>query len=116
MNLRSEERPSWYLDPLVAAQKRKVHLAWIRGAAKSPGTILKTDLFEEAYGEDRILDELAGEATVAIGIDWTPRTVRSATRRAAGAFQGLVCDVRRLPFPAGSMDLVVSTSTLDHFE
>ena len=47
---------SWYLDPLVARQKRDKHLAllqawWNGGSAM----VLKTDLFEEANGYDELL-------------------------------------------------------------
>lgn len=105
--------PSWYLDPLVARQKRRIHQQWIRDAARARpvGAVLKTDLFEEAYGEDRIFDDLFPGARLAIGIDKNEATVR----RAALSSKRAVSDVRELPFPDSTFDAIVSTSTLDHF-
>ena len=58
--------PNWYLHPLVAEQKRHVHLElarrWTDGLAVSAA--LKTDLFEEAFGDDAFY--LALERTDAI--------------------------------------------------
>jgi SAM-dependent methyltransferase len=112
--------PNWYLDPLVAMQKREVHIEWIsrslpRGAAI--GTILKTDLFEEAYGADELLFSLPVQARLKIGFDIDDATARSA----AGRCQSTECvffnaDVRDLPLANDSIDLILSNSTLDHFE
>ena len=110
--------PSWYLDPLAAAQKRAVHQQWIRAAVRGRKceTVLKTDLFEDAYGDDRIFHDLFPAMRRAIGIDVHAATVSAAVRRGGGTFTGMVCDVRRLALPDASVDVVVSTSTLDHFE
>jgi SAM-dependent methyltransferase len=117
--LRSHEPApeSWYLDPLVARQKGATFLAWIQRSV-TPGAIssvLKTDVFEEANGEDRILDVLFSGASRKVGIDIDERIVGKARQKVAG-FSALCADVRGLPFEAGSFDVVVSTSTLDHFE
>ncbi len=113
-----DNTPSWYLDPLVAVQKREEHQEWIRAAVgRRPCiTVLKTDLFEDAYGEDRIFHDLFPGMRLGMGIDINPRTVSTAVGRSAGAFQGFVCDVRRLALPGAKVDVVISTSTLDHFE
>lgn len=112
-----QESNSWYLDPLVAQQKRDVFLGMIRRSvhAAPTGAVLKTDLFEEANGEDRILDRLSPSARLQLGIDMEFSTVETAKRN-GGPFQALCCDARALPFRSGSFELVVSTSTLDHFE
>ncbi len=111
------ESPSWYLDPLVAEQKREIHQRWVRGAIAdhSRGVVLKTDLFEEANGRDRIFNDLFPETRLAIGMDRNDHTVLVADRRNSGAFQSMVCDVRRLALRSGALDVVVSMSTLDHF-
>jgi SAM-dependent methyltransferase len=75
--------------------------------------VLKTDLFDEAVG-DGLLRPLAA-ARVVVGIDLSSAAVAGALGRHARV-RGLVGDVRRLPFRAASFDVVVSTSTLDHFE
>jgi SAM-dependent methyltransferase len=110
--------PSWYLDPLVAEQKRRVHQQWLRSAAgdRPQDVVLKTDLFEEAYGADRIFDDLFLGACLAVGMDLNSQTVLAAHCRYACAFQAIACDVRRLALRSESVDIVVSTSTLDHFQ
>jgi SAM-dependent methyltransferase len=108
---------SWYLDPVVARQKREVHLRLIREWMPQGAQVaLKTDLFEEAFGKDELLPDLSRLVRTWIAIDVSPRVVR---RAAAGntpprAFY-LAADARSLPLRARCLDMVVSTSTLDHF-
>jgi ubiquinone/menaquinone biosynthesis C-methylase UbiE len=111
--------PSGYLDPLVARQKREAHLQlvrrWLRGL--NPQSVLKTDLFEEAFGEDRVLLDLAPGAKQAVGIDIAVSTIAAARRHCpAAGFSFLASDVRALALRTGSFELVFSNSTLDHFE
>jgi SAM-dependent methyltransferase len=80
----------------------------------APRRVLKTDLFDEASGLG-LLPALAGACGATYGIDRAAETAllsrtRHRTLRAA------VADVRALPFGSGAFDLVVSNSTLDHFE
>jgi SAM-dependent methyltransferase len=114
----SDQSPSWYLDPLVAEQKRNVHQKWIRSSIgdRLKGVVLKTDLFEEAHGADRIFDDLFPDMRLAVGMDLSHRTALAAARRHFPAFHSIVCDARRLAFRSASLDLVLSPSTLDHFE
>jgi SAM-dependent methyltransferase len=114
----SQAAPSWYLDPLVGRQKREVHQRFLRDCARglAPRTVLKTDVFEEAFGPDQILFDLQPEARLTVGMDIAREAAAGAAGRAPGSgFSFLVADVRRLPFRAGAFDLVISTSTLDHF-
>jgi hypothetical protein len=73
--------PNWCLDPLAAAQKRDVHIDWIRRNVP-PGlriqTLLKTDLFEEAYGQDELLFSLPLDASLKIGCDFSAATATRA--------------------------------------
>ncbi len=111
------ESPSWYLDPLVAEQKRVANLSllhrWTSDARG--GTLLKTDLFEEANGSDEIASGL-GEGHRLLGMDVSLSEVSRARRRNL-APNGLfvVSDVRRLALSSESVDVVFSNSTLDHF-
>ncbi len=110
-------QPSWYLDPLVAEQKRMVHLELCgRWSPACVERALKTDLFEEAFGEDALLPELSGAAQTWFAMDVSGSTVRSARFRVRGpSVQFLAADVRTLSLRTASLDLVLSTSTLDHF-
>ena len=75
--------------------------------------VLKTDLFDEAVGTG-LYPRLAPAERV-VGIDVSPAVVASARRRYP-ELEGVVADVRRLPFRDGEFDVAVSISTLDHFE
>lgn len=81
-------------------------------------TILKTDLFEEALEPDHLLFDLTKENGKVWGIDISPRIVKMASRKARQRRVHLnlcVSDVRRLAFKDNKFDLIISTSTLDHF-
>nr|CAA9213317.1 hypothetical protein AVDCRST_MAG63-92 [uncultured Armatimonadetes bacterium] len=78
------------------------------------GRLLKTDLFDEA-STDGLFPLLERRSREVWGMDVSPQVVRAARARHP-RLQGVVADVRRLPFRAGSFDAVVSNSTLDHFE
>ncbi len=110
---------SWYLDPLVAVQKREANLGFIErwSAGFEVETLVKTDLFEEANGLDRILFDLDRGQRRTVGFDLAIPTVHKAARsgRNSGAML-MAADARRLPLADDSVDLIVSTSTLDHFD
>jgi SAM-dependent methyltransferase len=113
------ESPSWYLDPLVAVQKRDAHAELLKSyrGPSPPQIFLKTDLFEEAYGDDALLPMVAEQARLRLGVDISTPTVQAAAAKHAHLAAGLVAaDVRCLPFRSGSVDLILSNSTLDHFQ
>lgn len=115
----SRPSPSWYLDPLVAQQKREVHRALIRRWSQrlDLDSVLKTDLFEEAFGDDHVWFDLFPATTHKVGIDVSPTAVARARRRCAeGKFSFLATDVRAVALRSDSFDLVFSNSTLDHFD
>ncbi len=109
---------NWYLHPLVAAQKRRVHAELVRewAGGRERGRVLKTDLFEEAFGEDAFFVEAFPATGTLLGMDTAAETARRAGRRYAGRLAAAAMDVRRMAIRPGSMDLIVSNSTLDHFE
>jgi len=76
-------------------------------------SVLKTDLFDEAFGEGLypFIDRHAGSMS---GIDISAAVVSSARSRCP-ALQAVVADVRQLPFGADTFDFIVSNSSLDHF-
>ncbi len=117
--LGSRDQPSWYLDPLVAAQKKQLNARLIRRwlPERISGPLLKTDLFEEAHGTDQILFDLFSEPPQTIGTDISHATAHQAARLCPrGDFAFIAADVRRLPLRDGSCGAIISTSTLDHFD
>ena len=76
--------------------------------------VLKTDLFDEMCSEG-LYPILAAHARTFVGIDLAATTLRGARSRHAGIL-GVAADVLRLPFADAAFDLIISTSTLDHFE
>lgn len=82
-------------------------------------TILKTDLHEEAYGSDMFLFDFMVADNRVHAVDLAPRTIRYAQQRAhtynVDASRFITADVRSLPYPADMFDIIISSSTLDHF-
>ena len=114
-----ERSDAWYLDPLAAQQKRRTNLEVVRdaiqGLREPPRVVLKTDLFEEANGADHLLFDLDLGQRIAAGFDLSPETVARAGRRTAHSDRPFfVSDARKLALASNSVDLIISTSTLDH--
>ncbi len=78
------------------------------------GRILKTDSFDEAVSNG-VYDVLRAHATRVTTIDVSATILRAARAR-HGTLTPALADVRRLPYADGAFDVVVSISTLDHFE
>lgn len=77
-------------------------------------SVLKTDLFDEAMG-DGLYPLLSLRAERVAALDIAPSVIVAATMRHP-ALLAVGADVRRLPFASGVFDVVVSNSTLDHFD
>lgn len=75
---------------------------------------LKTDVFDEAVGAG-CYEAISALAREVHGIDVSKPLVQKVLREKPG-FLASVGDVRQLSFPDASFDLIVSISTLDHFE
>jgi SAM-dependent methyltransferase len=113
-----EEHPNWYLDPLAARQKREVHSELIQRwiALYKFETVLKTDLFEEAAGEDQFYFDLFPNVAARFGMDVSVATASRAQRRRPSAnLRAVVTDARRMGIASQALDLIISNSTLDHF-
>jgi SAM-dependent methyltransferase len=76
-------------------------------------TAVKTDLYDENWSPAvvRRLSELSG---LVIGMDISPQVAANAKPRIQRAMLS-AADVRALPFAAGSVDRILSLSTIDHF-
>jgi SAM-dependent methyltransferase len=110
---------SWAPTPehaLWRAHSDAINLALLRRwLPEGPlGRVLKTDLFDEAVGTG-LVGDLEERAEEVVGIDLAAPVVEAALAPRPG-LKGLTADVRSLPFEPASFDLVISNSTLDHFD
>jgi SAM-dependent methyltransferase len=98
----------------IAFYKRREGLDLVSAWAP-PGVraVLKTDLFEEGFGQDALLDSFVATYPVVIGMDVSGVVTAEARKRIQAAGY-VVSDACALPFKEGSFDLIVSISTLDH--
>ena len=88
------------------------------GKYNQDGAILKTDLYEEALEPDALLLDLAKRNRKVCGIDISPRLAKMTRQKALqrGVHLDLcISDVRKLAFKDNKFNLIISTSTLDHF-
>lgn len=76
--------------------------------------VLKTDLFDEAVGEG-LYPELRTAGATVVGIDVSTAVVTEVKRKYS-ELEAEVGDVRHLRFAEASFDVVISNSTLDHFD
>lgn len=79
------------------------------------GRALKTDLFDEVTGESGLYPVLAKVAGSVVGIDLAEMTLHRAHSRHPD-LKVVGASVCELPFADRTFDLVLSNSTLDHFE
>jgi len=118
-DLARENKIQPHIDPIFGAYKSAQFIDAV--CAWSPQlthqVILKTDLREEAFGTDEILFSLPTSGGELHGIDISPTVVHSALQRGDQyPARFIVADVRKLPYPDSFFDVVLSNSTLDHFE
>jgi len=109
----------YYFDSQIGKYKSDCILAvverWL--GALNGGIVLKTDLWEEAFGSDQILFHPDFRKTINIGVDISHVVTCKAQRNHSGGnkLHFAVCDVGSLPLKDHSVDVILSTSTLDHF-
>jgi SAM-dependent methyltransferase len=110
-----------YANKLLGEQKRKTYIDLItRWTRITPGqAVLKTDLFAEAFGVEQFFFDIVPAKSAIVGIDVSIEIVTEAKSQARSrgmdAGQYLCGDVKKLPLRDGSIDLIISDSTLDHF-
>jgi SAM-dependent methyltransferase len=75
--------------------------------------LLKTDVFDEAFGEG-LIPLLMSRAEHLVNMDVSLSAIGSARKRYP-RIRVVGVDVRSLPFSDDTFDIIVSTSTLDHF-
>ena len=93
-----------------------IHARWLDAVARAlpAGRVLKTDLFDEAFG-DGLAPWFEARGHDVVACDLAFSTVSGASRKPASV-AAAVADVRQLPFFTSTFDTVFSDSTLDHFE
>ncbi len=108
---------SWRLTPQQILWRRHsdavnsaLFARWLPAEAE---ILLKTDAFDEAFGQG-LYRLLESRAQTVIEMDVAISTLRAAKLRHPG-MQVISADVRNLPFGDGTFDVIVSNSTLDHF-
>lgn len=90
----------------------RLFAAWL--PADKVGSLLKTDLFDESL-TDGLYPLLARHAEKVTGIDISNDIV-AAVKKRHPQLDAVKTDVREMPFDSESFDVIVSNSTLDHFE
>lgn len=107
---------STHRDQLWRRCSDAIHARWLDRAAAglTPGRVLKTDLFDEAYG-DGLAPWFASHGHDLVACDLALTTARGAVRKPSRVVAA-VADVRCLPFESMAFDAVFSDSTLDHFD
>jgi SAM-dependent methyltransferase len=103
-------------NPIWRAHSDAINSAFVLRSLihRKVGRALKTDLFDEALGRGLypLLDAVADHV---VAIDMSAQAATHA-QDSRPMLASAAADVRRLPFKSESFDLVVSNSTLDHFE
>jgi len=94
------------------AINRSLLLRWL--PERPTSRLLKTDMFDEAVGEG-LARFLRTRTHRIVGMDLSFKNVHSACRGETSVC-GACADVRDLPFGDASFDVIVSNSTLDHFQ
>jgi SAM-dependent methyltransferase len=94
----------------------RLHLSWLEQAPLSGdlGSVCKTDLYDESLTPG-LFPWLALRYGRVCGIDISASVVKSARANCPG-LDARQSDIRCMPFLDCSCDLVVSNSSLDHFE
>lgn len=111
-----ERRPDLRSQKLWRAHSDAVNCALLKSwLPKSQiACLLKTDLFDESLG-DGLYSLMVSSTEHVFGMDISIRTLLNAKSRHK-KLHTICTDVRCLPFANSSFDVIVSNSTLDHFD
>jgi len=109
-----------HIDRLLGKYKSKEFISLVRKWLNDleGKRILKTDLREEAFGEDEVLFSLSTGNTQFFALDISEEITRKADiqqKKRDLKHRYITADIREIPFGENAFDIVFSTSTLDHF-
>jgi len=105
-------RLPYYVHPVLGKYKQREFSRFIdQQLAGSFDRALKTDSFEEAFGEDGLADRLAVRSREVIVMDISPGIVAQARSKFPDKVRRVAADIARMPFKTGTVNLIVSTST-----
>ncbi len=116
----AEKTTPYHLEKNVALYKKSEHLRLIKlWAPDLKGKrILKTDLYEEAFGNDGFLGWLSSQNAGVYGVDISGSIAQRARGKLREKHPELECyvtsDIRRCAFKDDSFDVIISNSTLDN--
>jgi SAM-dependent methyltransferase len=124
--LRRRQRERWdavarTLPDFFAAHStqyyRRCEIAMLRRALGPLGgkKVLKLDLWNEAVNT-RILDWIHAQGAQAFGIDISEVTTTRARRNFPNSLRLAQADIRDLPFPAETFDVVYTMGTIEHID
>jgi SAM-dependent methyltransferase len=105
-----------HLERNVAEYKRREHIKLLEkwcGSVLGSSTVLKTDLYEDAFGRDSFIHWLADSSKNVVGIDLSKEIIVNALERNPSPTM-VNSSVMETPFKDSTFNLVVSNSTLDH--
>lgn len=104
---------NFYLAKTLAGYQQWELLRFIKQwAHPAPGIALKTDAFEEAFGNTAAMDWLAEKSHKAIGVDISFEILNSARKKMRGNnFTWSIADIADMPFASNSVDIIFSTNT-----
>ena len=111
----------YHLHEDIAKYKRESEIRLIKSWCKKPEkkNVLKTDLWEEAFGGDYVLDYLMKNFRKCYAMDVSDIAIRKAKERFRNNAKQAVyrCgDIRDIPFRDDFFDVVFSMSTIDQIE
>lgn len=107
----------YYLCKALSDYKEQKYIELIaRLKNQGKGKCLITDLYEGYFGITGTFEYLSKRFDRLIGMDISKEVLlKTRQEMSPGGISFCVADVRDLPFPDNTIDVVVSRSTLDHF-
>lgn len=109
---------SFYLSKSLAGYREWELLRFVKQWVDPvPGIALKTDAFEEAFGQMAVVDWLVKKSRKVIITDISSQILNGAkTKNGDYKVTWAVSDIRRMPFKDNSVDLIFSTNTYGYLD